>query len=203
MTFLFLSTIILTGPAWCSHLCYFGGIDNLVAGKKTNPASWQNKRRIKYVFFIITLLATFIFRLFHISSFYALAGGILAGVTGVLFMIFGSTRSGKMANCVLYCPVGTLVSYIKYVNPFRMKIHPSCTLCGKCSSVCRYDALNQKDIEKGKPGMTCTYCGDCIVACSQGALNYKFFNLSPTFSRNLYLFLTVSFHVVFLALARI
>ena len=28
MSILFLSTLILSGPAWCSHLCYFGAIDN-------------------------------------------------------------------------------------------------------------------------------------------------------------------------------
>ena len=34
MTILFLSTVILTGPAWCSQLCYFGAFDNLAAGGK-------------------------------------------------------------------------------------------------------------------------------------------------------------------------
>jgi len=28
MTALFLSTLLITGPAWCSHLCYFGAFDN-------------------------------------------------------------------------------------------------------------------------------------------------------------------------------
>jgi len=27
MTWLFLSTIILNGPAWCSHLCYMVSLD--------------------------------------------------------------------------------------------------------------------------------------------------------------------------------
>jgi len=31
MTILFLSTVILTGPAWCSQLCYLGAFDNLAA----------------------------------------------------------------------------------------------------------------------------------------------------------------------------
>jgi ferredoxin-type protein NapH len=34
MTILFLSTVILTGPAWCSQLCYFGAFDNLAPGAK-------------------------------------------------------------------------------------------------------------------------------------------------------------------------
>lgn len=44
MTILFLSTVVLSGPAWCSHLCYFGAIDNLAASGKTRRGS------IKYRF---------------------------------------------------------------------------------------------------------------------------------------------------------
>src|SRR5512133_3755563 len=39
MTILFLSTVILTGPAWCSHLCYFGAFDNLASGNKRPAAA--------------------------------------------------------------------------------------------------------------------------------------------------------------------
>jgi ferredoxin len=36
MTILFISTVVLTGPAWCSQLCYFGAFDNLASGGKTS-----------------------------------------------------------------------------------------------------------------------------------------------------------------------
>lgn len=39
MTILFISTIILTGPAWCSQLCYFGAFDNLTAGNKARKGA--------------------------------------------------------------------------------------------------------------------------------------------------------------------
>ncbi len=35
MTLLFLSTVILSGPAWCSQLCYFGAFDSLASRGKT------------------------------------------------------------------------------------------------------------------------------------------------------------------------
>jgi len=44
MTFLFLSTVILTGPAWCSQLCYFGALDN-IAAQKTKPARGKIQNR--------------------------------------------------------------------------------------------------------------------------------------------------------------
>ena len=33
MPILLISTIILSGPAWCSQLCYFGAFDNLAASQ--------------------------------------------------------------------------------------------------------------------------------------------------------------------------
>ena len=41
MTILFLSTVILSGPAWCSHLCYFGAIDNLARLRKNQAKAHQ------------------------------------------------------------------------------------------------------------------------------------------------------------------
>src|SRR5664279_3486970 len=48
MTILFLSTVILTGPAWCSQLCYFGAFDNLASSGKTTKQVLRHKGAIKY-----------------------------------------------------------------------------------------------------------------------------------------------------------
>lgn len=203
MVFLFLSTVVLTGPAWCSHLCYFGGIDNAVAGQKHNKTSWRQKYRIKYGFFFLIIFGTILFRIFNIDEFYALVGGIIIGIIGILLIAIVSARKGKMANCILFCPVGTLVMYLKYINPMRMYIDYSCTNCGICSSVCNYDALTIADIKNRKPGLTCTYCGDCLSVCHKNAIKYKLFNLNAVKARKVFLFITVSFHAIFMALARI
>ena len=46
MSFLFLSTLVLTGPAWCSHLCYFGALDQLAsdATARNNKATARNNK---------------------------------------------------------------------------------------------------------------------------------------------------------------
>ena len=202
MVFLFLSTVVLTGPAWCSHLCYFGGIDNAVASRKNNT-SWRHKYRIKNGFFFLIILGTILLRVFSINKFYALIGGTIIGVIGLLLIAIVSFRRGKMANCILFCPIGTLVMYLKQINPIRMYIDHSCTNCGVCSSVCNYDALTIADIENRKPGLTCTYCGDCLSVCHNNSIKYKLFSLDSVKARNVFLFLTVSFHAIFMALARI
>ncbi len=203
MTILFLSTIVLTGPAWCSQLCYFGAIDANFARLRSHKGKLINKIRIKHSLIFIVIIATIILRLFKVNALISMGIGLLFGITGLICIVFWSQKKGKMMHCILYCPIGTLVNYLKYINPFRMYIDSSCSFCGSCSQVCRYDALTLSDLSNKKSGITCTYCGDCLSACQLSSLKYKLFGLGPDLSRKIYLFLTISIHAVFLALARI
>jgi polyferredoxin len=118
-------------------------------------------------------------------------------------MILVSLKRKKMVHCVMYCPVGTIVNVFKHINPFRLYIDNSCTSCMNCTKFCKYDALNAGDIKNLKPAITCTLCGDCLAGCHHSSIKYKFLNMKPEQSRNLYLILTISLHAVCLALARI
>ena len=203
MTILFISTIILSGPAWCSHLCYFGALDNFASAAK-NPGNKpiKNKWAIKYSIMLLVVSITLVLRWLNTSwQIAALIGGLF-GVVGLGVILFISRRKGKMVHCVVYCPIGTVVNYLRFINPFRMYIDNSCTHCMKCTSFCKYDALNPEDIKNEKPGLSCTLCGDCITSCHVNSIKYKFFGLKPDTARKLYLFITISIHAVFMALAR-
>jgi polyferredoxin len=203
MTILFLSTVILTGPAWCSHLCYLGAFDNLAARGKAGKKGLKNKMAIKSTLLFLVIAITLLLRWLGVPVLAATLTAIGFGVTGIVIMIWLSRKKGKMIHCVLYCPVGTLVNIFRYINPFRMYIDDSCNHCMKCTLVCRYDALNVQDIRNSKPSFSCTLCGDCLAACRERSIKYRFLNLHPDSARKLYLFLTISLHAVFLALARI
>lgn len=203
MTLLFLSTIVLTGPAWCSQLCYFGAIDSMAAKGKTTRKPLKNKMLYKNSILLLVILATLILRLFNVSALIATILGLSFGIIGLIVILFISRKQNRMVHCSTYCPIGTLVNYMRFINPFRMYIDSSCDLCMACTSKCKYDALNLKHIQNKKPGITCTLCGDCLSACKSQSIKYKFLGLSPTASRNLYLFLTISFYAVFLAMGRI
>lgn len=204
MPVLFLSTLILSGPAWCSHLCYFGAFDAAMSQKK--PATgrkWRLSGHFKISVLVLVVSVALILRLFNVSALYTTIIASAFGLAGLAIIFFVSPRKGRMMHCIHYCPVGTLVNYLKYINPFRFRIDDTCTSCMRCSSVCRYDALEPENIRNRKPGITCTLCGDCMSVCRPGSFYYSFPGLNATASRNLYLGISVTLHAVFLALARI
>ena len=203
MTILFLSTIILTGPAWCSQLCYFGAIDNAFAKGRTSKKPLKGKLVWKNTLLLLVILGTIILKLFNASAVLALVAGLTFGIIGLIVILLLTRKQHRMVHCAVYCPIGTVVNYLKYINPFRMYIGNNCDICLACTSKCKYDALNLTDIKNKKPGMGCTYCGDCLSACKTSSIKYKFPGLTSQKSRNLYLFLTVSIYAIFLAMGRI
>jgi len=223
MPILLLSSIVLSGPAWCSHYCYFGAWDNLSASPKVRLRNYglrlkhkdkalsikemrrpiKNKWVWKWSFMVLVVLSAWLFRMLNFSKLEALIPALVLAGIGIGIMVFISRKRNKMVHCTTFCPIGTIVNFGKFISPFRMKIESNCTNCMLCIPSCPYDALNVEDIKARKPGLTCTLCGDCVTSCEVGAIQYRFFKLSPTAARNLYLFITISLHVLCMGLARI
>jgi polyferredoxin len=203
MTILFLSTVVLTGPAWCSHLCYFGAFDNIASSGKTSREILKHKGAIKSTILVLVIAMALLLRWLKVPLLTSTLIAAAFGITGIAIMILISVKRKKMVHCVMYCPVGTIVNGLKYVNPFRMYIDQSCTLCMHCTKFCKYDALNPADIKNGKPSITCTLCGDCLAGCHHNSIKYKFFSANPERARKIYLLLTISLHAACIALARI
>ncbi len=202
MPILFLSTIVLSGPAWCSHFCYFGALDNLSASIK----KFDNKKvnnALKFSILIIVVFTAIALRTFNVPINYTVIIASTFGIIGFLIITLLSSRKGSMVHCTNYCIIGTVIMYLKYISPFRMYIDSSCTECGNCTKFCKYSSLLVKNIKEKKPGKTCTLCGDCINTCSSNSIRYKLFNFSHNTSRNIYLIVTISIHVIFLGVARI
>lgn len=204
MTILFVSTVALTGPAWCSHFCYFGAFDNIAAGrKKPSKGIIKNKAAIKFTILFLVIFMALILRWLNVPVLATTLIAVAFGLAGITVMILYSRRMNKMVHCAVYCPIGTVVNLTKHVNPFRMYIDKSCTLCMKCTMYCKYDSLDITDIKKGKPAIGCTLCGDCLAGCHHDSIKYRFPGLSPQKARNLYLILTITLHASCIALARI
>ena len=204
MSILFASTLVLSGPAWCSHLCYFGAIDSIHAAGKTKRSPIRYKWALKSTVMLLVVTAALLLRWMQVPSRTATFLAIGFGITGLGIIVLVSAREKRMVHCTAYCPIGTLVNLTSKVNPFRLAIdRDSCTECMACTSRCKYDALNRTHITARKPGRTCTLCGDCLSACHAGSIHYRFPGLTGRQARNLYLGITISLHAATMALARI
>jgi len=203
MTALFVSTLILTGPAWCSHLCYFGAFDNMASAGRKSGKPLANIKTIKTTALALVIVLTLVLRFLDVPIAVVTAIAIGFGIMSAGVMILISSKKGRMVHCLKICPIGTVVNVLKYINPFRMYIDNACNSCMRCSVHCKYDALGIEDIKHKKPGYTCTLCGDCLPACHSNSIKYRFFRLKPESARYLYLFITISIHTVFFGLARI
>ncbi|MBU1568723.1 MAG: 4Fe-4S binding protein [Proteobacteria bacterium] len=204
MIILFAVTLILVGPAWCSHLCYIGAWDNLAAaGKKgvlplpgwTRPARWL---LCLMVFAVAALLGRS-----GQPPGLAIALASIFGVVGVVIMLTWSRRTGTMTHCTTYCPMGLLADIFGKINPWRIRIGSGCCKCGICTSICRYGALAALDIERGRAGLCCSLCGDCISGCPHGHLHYRFPGLGNDTARSAFIVVIVALHAVFLGVARL
>lgn len=205
MTLLFLSTAVLSGPSWCSHLCYFGAMDGLISkrSKFNRKDKIKYRAELKFAIVVIVIATALILRITGISSLYSTLAGLLFGIIGLAVILFLSRKRGKMIHCTVFCPVGTIVNYFSKISPFRLKIDTSCTNCMACTPTCRYDALSPDNIKNRKPGITCTLCGDCVSNCHVNSFKYSFAGVKPGTARILYLFITISLHAIFMGMGRI
>ena len=101
MTLLFLSTIVLTGPAWCSQLCYFGAIDNAFSKGKPVRGPLKNKMVYKHGVLLLVILGAILARVFNLSMTWAAVAGISFGLAGFVVMIL--FRSGLTTYGSLFC----------------------------------------------------------------------------------------------------
>ncbi|MDJ0765930.1 MAG: 4Fe-4S binding protein [Myxococcota bacterium] len=204
MPILFAATTALVGPAWCSHLCYIGAWDHAASRRQRKPAplpSWTRPTRVGVFFFVIA--GALMLRVMGASMLVAGILGLTFGALGVGVMVLWSRRTGTMAHCLVYCPIGLIADWLGKLSPFRIRLGSGCTACGNCTKACRYDALTRRDIEVRRPGLTCTLCGDCLASCKEDQIGYRFFGIEAAGARIAFIVLVVSLHAVFMAVARV
>lgn len=203
MPVLFAVTIVLAGPAWCSHFCYIGAWDHAFARRRPRPGSLPSwARHGRWFTLAAVAAAALLLRHLGVSGGTAAAVGGAFGAAGVVVMATASRQRGLMAHCTAFCPVGAVANLLGKAAPWRLRLGSGCTRCGTCSRVCRYGALRAADIERGRPGFTCTLCGDCLDSCRQEAIAYRAPGLSAQASRAVFIAIVASLHAVFLGVAR-
>lgn len=204
MPLLFLGTVLILGPAWCSHLCYIGAWDNLAATHRPKPVILpQSRHALRLTILILVICVAWLLNWLGISASVAAGLAIVFGLGGIGLLLTVSRRTGVMTHCSIYCPLGLVANWLGRISPFRIQIDAACTECGACRKACRYDALHPEDLRLRRPNHSCTLCGDCVEKCPDNWINYRFLKLRPARARLLFIVLAVTLHAVFLGLARI
>jgi ferredoxin-type protein NapH len=206
MLILFISTILLVGPGWCSYLCYFGVIDYRASqpSKLSKHLFPKQLPFLKIIAFILIIAGAITLRFVGISNTITIWIVICYAIIGLIIIWAYSVQKKKMYHCSMYCPVHSSAIILKHLNPFRMRIDTQkCTKCMKCVHVCKYFAMFPIDVERGKPNIMCTYCGDCITVCDDNAIMFSLAGISSYYIRNVYFIIITIVHAVFLGLARI
>ncbi|MFO7653091.1 MAG: 4Fe-4S binding protein [Candidatus Krumholzibacteriia bacterium] len=204
MPILFAATLLLVGPAWCSHLCYFGAFDAQAAARRRRPVQlprWVTPLRMGLL--LAVPAAALALRAAGVPGLTAALVGAGFGVAGITVMLLVSRRLGTMAHCIVWCPLGLVSDLLGRISPFRVRIGSDCDDCQACTRACRFSALHRADIARRQPGLSCTLCGDCVQACPKVQLGYRFPGLSPARARALFVTVVVALHAVFLGVARI
>ncbi len=208
MPILFTATLVLVGPAWCSHLCYIGAWDDVAArgfkAKAPRPGQLPRWHRRLQAAILAGTVATALGLKFAGAPWQAaVAVAAVFGIGGVAVMVLWSRRLKAMTHCTSYCPIGILSTTLGRLNPFRVRIAQGCDGCGACSAACRYGALRAEHIAALKPGPSCTLCGDCVTRCRSDRLGYRLFKLDPLRARAVFITLVVALHAGFLGVARL
>ncbi len=207
MIILFAVTLVLVGPAWCSHLCYIGAWDDAMSRLGKRPAPNGTLGRLSIAGRVTTLIlcigVALILRSMGIPGLTAVTFAAVFGLVGVGVMVFVSRKAGMMVHCTAFCPMGILANVFGKISPWRIRVGDECTKCGACFARCRYNALDEKRVEMGKPAISCTMCGDCVSACANQQIGYRFPGLSNENARAAFIVLVVSLHALFLGVARI
>jgi len=204
MVLMLAGTLVIVGPAWCSHLCYLGAWDDAFSRRRRKPVRLPLWRRFVQPASLLLVIATALgLRLLGAGSAVATAAGLAVGVIGVIVMAVSSRRTGAMVHCLTVCPIGWIATMAGRISPFRVRIDDGCDACGGCTPACRYDALSAEDIGRRRPALSCTLCGDCIGRCPHSSLQYRWLGLKPHTARGVFISLIVALHTVTLGMAMI
>jgi polyferredoxin len=207
MPILFLVTVLVVGPAWCSHLCYLGAWDALASRASKPPRRIIPYARLLQAGSLLAVAGTAgALRLLHAPGELATGLGIGFGAAGAGVMVLASRKSGRMVHCTTWCPVGLLATVLGRASPWRLRVAPSCTQCGRCVPACRYNALDAEHIRKGSPAMSCTLCMDCVSSCPDGSMTVSLYGRLSRNPRAAWMAFTVVLAVlqaVFLSVARV
>ncbi|MHB1413782.1 MAG: 4Fe-4S binding protein [Chloroflexota bacterium] len=217
---------LLFGRAWCSWVCFFGGLDQLFASLGPTrkggrplveiPEGWTRYARLfpyaLLLFLILIALSTLEpffcawlcpLRLAYdppmVTTAVRWLSAIVIVTLGMGLLVVGPFLTKKRLFCSYGCPLLPLNALAGMLSPFRVKVdRERCTDCGLCVRTCPHSAITAESVAKGGTTLECTRCGKCLDKCPKRAIDYRLV-VSNAPARAAFVALAVAFLTMFVS----
>ncbi len=193
---LWLLVVLAAGGAFCSWICFFGGVDDAVSRIPRKPLltlpRWLRPREFQLALFVFLAFMSFIhmesefclwlcpFKLTpgildHAGHAFALQAGSYAAA-GFLGLIALPLLTGKRIFCSALCPFGAIPPLVRRLVPWRLTPRQSgCGGCGSCERACPSFAIERRGATV-RVNRYCTLCLRCAEACPRERLRFTVFD---------------------------
>lgn len=175
MIFIVLITII-SGRLYCSTLCPFGILQELISFLCDTKSSYKEINKIKYIICAVTIGSLF-GGTSLITSYldpYTIFGKTISltivGVITTILVLFLLSFKNRFF-CTTICPVGTMLGLLSKVSFFKIFINKEeCINCGLCETKCPSNCINTNELKVDNEN--CIKCLKCLNVCKKSAIKF-------------------------------
>lgn len=187
------ATTLVVGKAWCSYVCFFGGIEEGFAGFPKRArirgwllghARWLRLLPWSILLFIVVLSAalfepvycTWLCPFKTVTEYPAVHSVTTAIQMGIFIALFAGLvvvlpyLTKKRTQCAFFCPFGAFQSLFNRIHLFDIRFdREKCVDCTLCQTACPTMAVTAESIREGKTLSNCMKCGACVDSCKKDA----------------------------------
>ncbi|MDR1695059.1 MAG: 4Fe-4S binding protein [Endomicrobium sp.] len=176
LTAVILAATFIFGRLYCSVLCPFGILQELISVFKKKNSGMQKNFYFKYIIAAVifgTLAGgtAYLLRLAEPYTYFGSAFSLSAiGIAAVLIIVCMVIFKDRFF-CTNICPVGTVLGLVSKISVNKIYLQKdACTSCEVCANVCPSGCINPK--EKSVCNETCVKCLKCLNVCPKNAVKY-------------------------------
>ena len=169
-----LVTTLIWGRVFCSSLCPFGAVQDLLS--KFVPRRWQKTMPIrihlkalylKYLFLALIVVMAIVQGGVSIFQYFEPFGTLFFYSTSIvlwaiLLLILLASAVVKRFYCRYVCPLGAALGVLSLFSLSRIKRVPQCTACSVCEQACPTGAIRKQQIDF-KECVRCDICESKLI----------------------------------------